>query len=373
MVLIQGVGVAGSGWAPQVRALSREFTCLTFDNRGIGASQPIGSAPVSVGQMADDTWWLMNRLGWQSAHVIGHSLGGPVALEMALTEPSRARSLSLLCTLARGRGATALTWRMLWLGLRCRIGPRRARRHAFLEIVMPPAALEGADRDALAAELAPLFGHDLADQPPVAMKQLVALRAYDATGRLGRITHTPTLVMSALHDPIAPPRHGRALAGAIPGAAYVEFNDASHGLPIQHATRVNQLLLEHLRHAHGHGMAEVGKLPHPLHHAIEYLDAHALAELLAGGADPNQPGPGGERPLHCALDMELVNSTYRYYTGDESAAPRATFTRLLLSAGADPDLSDERGETPRTRARRMHKEALELFGREAPTSAEPRP
>lgn len=243
VVLVQGVGVAGSGWNPQVQALRGEFTCLTFDNRGMGGSQPVGGAAVSVRQMADDTLWLMSQLGWRSAHVVGHSLGGPVALEMALSQ--RVRSLSLLCTLARGRDATSLTWRMLWLGLRSRIGPRRARRHAFLQIVMPPDALAGIDRDALAAELEPLFGHDLADQPPVAMKQLAALRAYDATDRLGQIS-APTLVLSATHDPIAPPRHGRALARAIDGARYEEFSDASHGLPIQHAARVNELLLAHL-------------------------------------------------------------------------------------------------------------------------------
>jgi pimeloyl-ACP methyl ester carboxylesterase len=248
VVLIQGVGVAGSGWNPQAGALRGEFACLTFDNRGMGASQPIGGAAVGVRQMADDTLWLMSQLGWQSAHVVGHSLGGPVALEMALSQPARVRSLSLLCTLARGRDATSLTGRMLWLGLRSRIGPRRARRHAFLQMVMPPDALHGTDRDALAAELAPLFGHDLADQPPVAMKQLAALRAYDARDRLGQVS-APTLVMSAAHDPIVPPRHGRALARAIEGARYQEFPDASHGLPIQHAARVNELLRAHLRGA----------------------------------------------------------------------------------------------------------------------------
>jgi pimeloyl-ACP methyl ester carboxylesterase len=244
LVLIQGVGVCGSGWAPQVRDLRDAFTCLTFDNRGMGASQPAG-APITVPQMAEDALWLMSRLGWDSAHVAGHSLGGPVALEMALSQPRRVRSLSLLCTLARGKDATRLTWRMLALGLRTRIGPRRARRHAFLEIILPSDALRGADRDALAAEMAPLFGHDLADSPPVAMKQLAALRAYDASPRLGEIA-VPTLVLSAAHDPIAPPRYGRALAEGIAGARYEEFADASHGLPIQHAGRVNALLRGHL-------------------------------------------------------------------------------------------------------------------------------
>jgi pimeloyl-ACP methyl ester carboxylesterase len=248
VVMIQGVGVARSGWSPQVADLSSRFRCLTFDNRGMGASQPAG-VPISVRQMAEDTLWLMTSLGWDSAHVVGHSLGGLVALEMALAQPARVRSLALLCTLARGRDATALSWRMLWFGLRSRIGTRRARRRAFLEMVLPTSALRDADRDRLAAELAAVFGHDLADQPPIVLEQLAALRAYDATDRLGNISGIPTLVMSAAHDPIAPPRHGRALAAAIRGARFVEFDDASHGLPIQHATRVNEILARHLQQA----------------------------------------------------------------------------------------------------------------------------
>jgi len=245
VVFIQGVGVHGRGWTPQVEALRHGFHCLSFDNRGMGASQPVGAA-ISVEQMAQDTFWLMTRAGWDSAHVVAHSLGGPVALEMALTHPHRVRSLALLCTVARGRDATRLTRRMLWLGLRSRFGSRRSRRRAFLQIVMPSAALAGVNTDALAAELEPLFGHDLADQPPVAMKQLSALRAFDATRRLPALGSMPTLVVSGAHDPIAPPQFGRALAAGISGARYIELADASHGLTIQHAATINKLLQEHL-------------------------------------------------------------------------------------------------------------------------------
>jgi len=244
VILIQGVGVCGSGWTPQVQGLRSRFQCLTFDNRGIGASQPAG-VPVTVRQMADDALEVMRDAGWDSAHVVGHSLGGPVALEMALTQPAQVRSLSLLCTVARGRDATRLTGRMLWLGLRSRIGSRRARRLAFLEIVMPPDALMSINAEALAAELAPLFGHDLADQPPIAMKQLAALRAYDASSRLAALAGIPTLVVSAAHDPIAPPAFGRVLAAGIPSARMIEVPDASHGLPLQHPARVNAMLSQH--------------------------------------------------------------------------------------------------------------------------------
>lgn len=244
VLLIQGVGIHGEGWRPQVDVLASRYRCLTFDNRGVGRSQPVG-AEVSVERMAGDALALMDAQGWASAHVAGHSLGGLVALEMALRAPERVRSLALLCTFARGSDA-ARSLRMMWIGLRTQVGTRRMRRHAFLEIILPPELLAGADRDALAARLAPLFGHDLGDSEPVTRRQLAAMRAYDAAPRLGQLAGIPTLVVSAEHDPIAPPPLGRALAAGIPGARFVEIPRASHGVPIHDAARINQLLGEHL-------------------------------------------------------------------------------------------------------------------------------
>jgi pimeloyl-ACP methyl ester carboxylesterase len=97
------------------------------------------------------------------------------------------------------------------------------------------------NRAALSEDLAALFGHDLADSPAIVGAQLRAMGKYDATGRVPSL-RLPALVMSAPHDPIAPPKHGRALAAAIPGASFMEFEDASHGLPIQHAGKVNDCL-----------------------------------------------------------------------------------------------------------------------------------
>jgi pimeloyl-ACP methyl ester carboxylesterase len=248
VLFIQGVGVHGRGWSPQVEALFADFRCLSFDNRGMGASQPL-TLPLSVEQMAADALALLSCQGWESAHVVGHSLGGPIALELALLAPERVRSLALLCTVARGRDATRLSGRMLWLGLRSSVGTRRMRRRAFLEIVLPREAVRRSEADEVAARLAPLFGHDLAQQPPVAMKQLRALRAYDASARLGELAGVPTLVVSAEHDPIAPPRFGRALAAGVPGARYVELAGASHGVTIQCAEQINALLQEHFTRA----------------------------------------------------------------------------------------------------------------------------
>lgn len=248
VLFIQGVGVHGDGWRPQTDPLSERFACLSFDNRGMGRSQPAGGE-ITVDQMADDARAILDDVGWDSAHVVGHSLGGLVATQLALLIPRRMRSLTLMCTFASGRRAAPLTFRMMWLGMRTRIGTRRMRRRAFLRLVMPAQAVAGQDADALTGQLADVFGHDLADQPPVVSAQLKAMRRSDAAPRLGELAGIPTLVMGGEHDPIAPPRVIRVLADGIPGAIYQNFPDASHGLPIQFAAEVNARLENHLNSA----------------------------------------------------------------------------------------------------------------------------
>lgn len=251
VLFIQGTGVHGGGWGPQVDGLADRYRCLWFDNRGMGRSLPAGLEKdgLSVARMADDARAILDAEGWDSAHVIGHSLGGQVAVQLALTHRRRVRSLGLLCTFAAGGDVAPLTPRMLWLGTRTRIGTRPMRRRAFLQLVLPPRAFAEADLVALAARLTPLFGHDLAEQPEIVGPQLAALRACDLTPRLGELAGLPTLVVSAAHDPIAPPPLGQVLAAGIPGARYVELADASHGVPMHQPEVINRLLLEHLSEA----------------------------------------------------------------------------------------------------------------------------
>ncbi len=243
VLFIQGVGVHGPGWNPQIDAIADGYRCLSFDNRGMGRSQPVPTT-LTVEQMADDARAILDAAGVTSAHVVGHSLGGLVAQCLALDACERVRSLSLLCTFADGRAAAPLTLRMCWLGMRIHVGTRRMRRRSFVRLVMAPDAKF--DPDALAEQLAPLYGHDLADQPPIAGKQLKAMRSYSAAPRLAELAGIPTLVVNAVNDPISPPHVSKVIANGIPGARYVEFGDASHGLPISHAAAVNELLREHL-------------------------------------------------------------------------------------------------------------------------------
>ncbi len=244
VLLIQGVGVPGIGWLPQIDALQSRFTVIAIDNRGVGGSAG-GPDPLTIDAMAADVAAIVAHEGLDRIHVMGHSMGGLIALRLALMAPSRIKSLVLACTFADGAEPTKFSWKMMTLGLRCRVGTRAMRRNAMLEMILPAHELRRHDRERLAAELEPLFGRDLADQPPILMRQLRAMSRYNALPQLRLLDGIPTLVVSALHDPIAPPRLGRAIAHGIASARFVEFVNAGHALPIQCAGRFNDLAIRH--------------------------------------------------------------------------------------------------------------------------------
>ena len=244
VVLVQGVGVIGNGWAPQAQSLTSRFTVITIDNRGIGRSK-LDGRQLTVEDMAADVLAVADAEAIDRFHLAGHSMGGVIAQQVALTATARIISLALLCTFLKGRQGTLIAPAMLPSAIRARVGTRRLRRRAFVELIMPRAYLAAVDRDRLCDDLGSLFGRDLADQPPIVMRQLRAMGRFDASGHLATLAPIPTLVVSAAHDCIARPAYGRALAAAIPGARYVELSEAGHAMTIQCADAVNALLLEH--------------------------------------------------------------------------------------------------------------------------------
>jgi pimeloyl-ACP methyl ester carboxylesterase len=248
VLLIQGVGAIGNAWRPQIEALSQQYSVIAFDNRGIGAST-ITEGSLTIEGMAEDALTILNAEGISRCHVVGHSMGGLIAAQLALMWPRRIKSLALLCTFPDGRSGSRLTRDTFFAGLRTRIGTRAMRRKAFLSLVLSKAGMEDAARPVLEARMTELFARDLGDQPPIIMRQLRAMARYDAMWRLRCLGSIRTLVMSGGQDRIAKPEYGRTLAAAIPGAAYVEVANAAHAVPIESPAIVNRLLAEHLRDA----------------------------------------------------------------------------------------------------------------------------
>ena len=252
VLLVQGVGVTGEAWRRQVEVISQTCRTLAFDNRGIGRSLPCAGL-ISINAMAEDAFALMDAVGWESAHVVGHSMGGLIGQQMAIDAPGRVRSLACVCSFSRGKDAARLTLPVLWMGIRTRLGTRKMRRNAFLNILYSADRLRRSDLPKLAAETSSLIGRDLADSPPILMKQLQACARHHLRPRLGELASIPTLVVSAEFDVIARPEYGKDLAAAIPGAEFALHAGVAHGNLLEQPEWLNERLLNHFGSGEGTG------------------------------------------------------------------------------------------------------------------------
>ncbi len=253
ILFIQGIGVAGSGWTPQMEYFKKSYSVMSFDNRGIGKS-PLGEAPISIAQMARDALSLMDQAGWEKAHIVGHSMGGVIAQQLALLEPERVKSLSLLCTFSRGREVMLPSPKNVWVGLQTLVGTRSMRRRAVLRLIGSSKLTRNSSSEKLderANEYGRLMGRDLADSPPIMQRQMFALAMSNLFSSLPKLSTIPTLVVSASEDPIAPPACGRRLARQIQGSEYIEIPEASHATPIEDAELINSVLEKFLKRSDG--------------------------------------------------------------------------------------------------------------------------
>jgi 3-oxoadipate enol-lactonase len=218
LLLIGGLGMAVSEMQPLIEALAAGHRVIAVDNRGAGRSaKPPG--PYAIEQMAGDLAALAAHLSLSRAHVLGISMGGRIAMSLALERPGLVDRLVLVST-----------------------GPRAARRRWRVRLGMAISRLPG------------LSGEE--PQPHHALvAQFRASGRFDCTGRLGQITR-PTLIVHGRADRIAPAALAREMHARIPGSRCV-FLDGGHliALTPQHRERVVAAVREFLS-PHGPGAGE---------------------------------------------------------------------------------------------------------------------
>ena len=239
VVLIMGYGGDHTAWALQMSALSARHRVIAFDNRGVGRSD-CPDCPYTTRMMAADTLGLMDALGVERAHVIGVSMGGMIAQELALAHGERVRSLHLGCTLARPDAyllALNATWREMRIGL----GREPMLRALSLWLFAP---VTYAERPELVEAL---LQNSLANPYPQSLvgflRQGEAITAHDTLERLSAI-RCPTLVSVAEDDILVPPRFSREIAARIPGATLHLVPGAAHGYFLERPDFFNQLSLD---------------------------------------------------------------------------------------------------------------------------------
>jgi pimeloyl-ACP methyl ester carboxylesterase len=242
LVLIMGFSGDHTAWGLQVRALAEAYRVIAFDNRGAGQTDtPDG--PYTIRMMAGDTVGLMDALRIDRAHVLGVSMGGMIAQEIALNHPQRVRSLHLGCTLARPDGYSHARG-AAWTEIRTRLSPEAALRAIFLWLFAPSTYNERPElvEQLLQGALANPYRQSLAGF----LRQRDAIAGHDTLERLGAI-RCPTLVTAAEDDILVPPRFSRELAERIPGAELRIVERAGHVYFWEQPDAFNELALEFLR------------------------------------------------------------------------------------------------------------------------------
>lgn len=222
LVLIRGLGSDLQAWAPQVPILAKHFRVITYDNRGAGrTSAP--DKPYSIAGMADDLAALLDALKIEKAHVLGYSMGGMVAQEFALRHPGRLEKLILLATSARPDGYMRAVVQS-FINIRRSNMAREQVVRSLAPFLYTAALFDDEERyeRAILASVA----NPYAQQDHAFIRQAQAILAHDASGRVGGIKAS-TLVVANREDILVPPRHGEALAKAIPGAQ-LQMLDGAH-------------------------------------------------------------------------------------------------------------------------------------------------
>ena len=224
LLLIQGMSGNHLAWGePFLSDLERDFDVVAYDHRGVGRSSAV-TDPFTITDLADDAAALIAALGWEAAHVVGISMGGMVAQELALRHPDRIRTLTLGCTYAGGEGS-ALTSSQVSTKLADAMmagDPDRAIATAY-EVNVSPGY--GADKSAYGTfyEMATA----LPTPVPVIMLQMQAIAAHNTLDRLEEIS-APTLVIHGTVDEMLPYSNAVLIASKIPDAQLETLEGVGH-------------------------------------------------------------------------------------------------------------------------------------------------
>jgi pimeloyl-ACP methyl ester carboxylesterase len=220
LLLIHGLGYARWGWEPVVDALAGDHELVLFDNRGIGDSDaPAGI--YSVRMLAEDAVAVLDAAGLKRAHVLGTSLGGMVALQLALDWPRRVDRLVLACTTPGGAAAAPMPEQTIRLMQEAPALPPEVALRRFVENAFGPEPDPALVERILQHRLA------TAQHPTAWASQAAAGAAFDVWDRVPEIT-MPTLVLTGDEDAVVDPRNSELLADRIPGARLEIFPGSGH-------------------------------------------------------------------------------------------------------------------------------------------------
>ena len=240
LLCIHGLGVDRRGWVLQVPAWSTDYKVVVFDNRDVGQSS-LADSSYTTADMAQDALALADHLGLETFHLLGISLGGMVAQQVALAAPERIKTLTLAVTHGGIRKAGHL--RAHLLGAYAQNLSPEDQVDNLLYLCYTEAFFENDEmfqfmRNALLQNPYP--------QPPEAFaRQAEAGGGHDVRERLGEL-EMPVHVIGAERDLMIPIWKSEELAGLIPGAKLTVLKGQGHGVMWEDGESFNRAVTQFL-------------------------------------------------------------------------------------------------------------------------------
>jgi 3-oxoadipate enol-lactonase len=238
LLCVTGLAMDTLGWLPQLAAFSARHRTVIFDNRDVGRSSMADGA-YEIRDMAQDALALADGLELESFHLLGVSMGGAIAQEMALAAPDRVRTLTLAVTFPAGNAYArklAETW-----GSRVQNMTREQRIDELLLFTMSEQWFEDAGTVEWLRGVMLEHPHP---QPAEAFARQIGAASRHACGeRLGTL-EMPVHVIGAERDILVPVWKSHEVAELIPGAKLTILEGAHHGLTLERAEEFNAAVLD---------------------------------------------------------------------------------------------------------------------------------
>jgi pimeloyl-ACP methyl ester carboxylesterase len=240
MLFIQGMSATHLTWGrPFLAPLEESFECILFDNRGMGLSGR-AEMPFQIADLAGDALGLLDALGLERVHVVGISMGGMIAQELALAQPERLRSLTLGATYCGGPEGTLMSQEDLgMLATAMATGEREPVLRAMWEINLSPAFRADDSRFLAFKEMA----EALPASKLVVRQQMQACAAHDTSDRLSQLA-VPTRVIHGTADRLLAVGNGIQIAALI-GVEPQLLDDVGHMFWWEQPERSAALVREH--------------------------------------------------------------------------------------------------------------------------------
>ncbi len=240
LVLVAGLGGKGTSWRPFLEQAARHYRVLCFDLPGSGRA-PAAPEDATIKSFAAEALRLFAHLGLERFRLVGRSMGGMIAQEIALAAPWRVDRLVLVSTCGKSDPHLAEVFR-LWARMAELGVPAEIRHRSSMLWCLGAGALSDE-----ASRRAYLVARREGDRPVDYAVQARACASHDALDRLDSL-RVPTLVVGGGDDRLTPPALAEQLAKAIPGAELEIVPDAGHLSYLETPETFQRIVLEFLAH-----------------------------------------------------------------------------------------------------------------------------